>query len=103
MFKKTIILLLLAFFVTSCETMGSVKRGLTGEKLKSSDEFFVRKKAPLSLPPKFDELPSPTARGSGKVESSNITDKLKEKIITEETASGSSSTEESILEKIKRK
>lgn len=103
MFKKTIILLLLAFFVTSCETMSSVKRGLTGEKLKSSDEFFVRKKAPLSLPPKFDELPSPTGRGSGKIESSNITDKLKEKIITEETASGSSSTEESILEKIKRR
>jgi len=105
MFKKIIILLLLGFFVTSCETMGSVKRGLTGEKMKSSDEFFVRKKAPLSLPPEFDELPIPSARGTGKVESSNITDKLKEKIVNDETAStsSSSSTEESIIKKIRQK
>ena len=103
MFKKTIILILIAFFVTSCETMGSIKRGLTGEKLESSDEFFVRKKAPLSMPPKFDELPTPTARGTGKVESTDITEKLKKEILTKETGSTSSSTEESILRKIKQR
>jgi hypothetical protein len=103
MFKKISILLLLTFFISSCETMGSVKRGLTGEKLKSSDEFFIRKKAPLSLPPKFDELPTPSATGTGKVESSDVTDKLKEEILTIETNSSTSTTEESILEQIKRR
>ena len=103
MFKKIIILLLLAFFVTSCETMTSVKRGLTGEKIESTDEFFVRKKAPLSMPPKFDELPTPSASGTGKVESSDITDKLKEEILTKGTDSIPSSTEESILKKIKQR
>ena len=103
MFKKIIILLLLAFFVTSCDTMNSVKRGLTGEKMESSDEFFIRKKAPLSMPPKFDELPTPSASGTGKVESSDITDKLKEEILTKGTGSTPSSTEESILKKIKRR
>jgi len=103
MFKKIIILLLLALFATSCETMGAVKRGLTGEKVKSTDEFFVRKKAPLSMPPKFDELPTPSASGTGKVESSNITDKLKEKILTKGTDVIPSSTEESILKKIKQR
>ena len=103
MLKKIIILLSLAFLVSSCETMGSVKRALTGEKLESTDEFFVRKKDPLSLPPKFDELPAPSAEGTGKIETSNITDKLKEKILIEETNSISSSTEESILKKIRRR
>jgi|TARA_B110000263_G_C15290430_1_gene502988 predicted small secreted protein len=103
MFKKINILLLLAFLVTSCETMGSVKRGLTGEKVKSTDEFFVRKKAPLSLPPKFDELPTPSARGTGKVESTNITDKLKEKIVNNESSTTPTSTEESMLKKIRQK
>ena len=37
MLKKIIILLSLTFFITSCETMGSVKRGLTGEKLENTD------------------------------------------------------------------
>ena len=103
MFKKIIILLLLAFFVTSCDTMNSVKRGLTGEKMESSDEFFIRKKAPLSMPPKFDELPTPSASGTGKVESSDITDKLKKEILTKGTDSIPSSTEESMLKKIKQR
>ena len=102
MLKKIIILLSLTFFITSCETMGSVKRGLTGEKLENTDEFFVRKKDPLSLPPKFDELPAPSEEGMGKVESSNITDKLKENISIEENNSVSSSTEETILKKIRK-
>ena len=103
MFKKIIILLSLAFLVSSCETMSSVKRGLTGEKIESTDEFFVRKKDPLSLPPKFDELPDPSAKGEDNLESVNITEKLKEKILVEETNSESSSTEESILKKIRRR
>ena len=41
-------------------------------------------------------------KGMSKVESSNITDKLKEKILIEETNSASSSTEESILKKIRK-
>ena len=103
MLKKIIILFSLIFFITSCETMNSVKRGLTGAKLENTDEFFVRKKDPLSLPPKYDELPTPSEKGMGKVESSNITDKLKENILIEETNSASSSTEESILKKIRKR
>ena len=103
MFKKIIILLSVAFLVSSCETMGSVKRALTGEKLESTDEFFVKKKAPLSLPPKFNELPAPSTKNTGKTETSKITDKLKEKILIEETDSVSSSTEESILKKKRRR
>tara|TARA_B100001179_G_C18494212_1_gene361351 strand:- start:21 stop:353 length:333 start_codon:yes stop_codon:yes gene_type:complete len=57
-FKKLAILFL--FFNTACATLESVKSGLTGEKKGSgADEFLVKKKDPLVLPPKFNELPIP--------------------------------------------
>ena len=61
--KKTIFLMLLIFLVTSCaDSWSNVKRGLTGAKQKSTDEFLVQKKDPLILPPDFDSLPSPSDR-----------------------------------------
>ena len=46
--KKTIFLMLLIFLVTSCaDSWSNVKRGLTGAKQKSTDEFLVQKKDPL--------------------------------------------------------
>tara|TARA_B100000686_G_C16609043_1_gene872796 strand:- start:280 stop:588 length:309 start_codon:yes stop_codon:yes gene_type:complete len=97
--KKKILLFILVFFIPSCGTLDSVKRGITGEKQKSTDEFLVKKKDPLILPPDYENLPSPTERKVAKEEFS-IT-----KTLTEETSikknSGSSSTEESILKRIK--
>ena len=52
--KQTIFFVLLIFLVTSCaDTWGNVKRGLTGAKQDSTDEFLVKKKDPLILPPRF--------------------------------------------------
>ena len=61
MFKKNIYLFLLIILLNSCagDTFDSFKRGVTGEKQKSSDEFLVEKKSPLVMPPDFDELPIP--------------------------------------------
>jgi len=56
MYKKIIYLLSIfsiIFFVTSCE---SVKRGLSGEKVKSTDEFLIKKKDPLIMPPDYENL-----------------------------------------------
>ena len=55
MHKKIIYILVLIYFVTSCaDTFDSVKRGLTGSKRQSADEFLVKKKDPLILPPDFE-------------------------------------------------
>ena len=60
MLKKIIFFLMLTFFITSCaDTFDSVKRGLTGAKANSTDEFLVKKKDPLTMPPKWDDLPVP--------------------------------------------
>jgi len=48
--------LLSCSFLFSCQ---SVKDGLSGRKGENSDEFLVKKKNPLVLPPNYMELPKP--------------------------------------------
>ena len=99
MFKKITYIIVLAFFVTSCgDTLSSVKRGLTGAKANSADEFLVKKKDPLILPPDFESLPTPEERSVDSEEFS-IFDKTFETSI-EDNSSTSSSVEDSILKKI---
>ena len=102
MFKKIIYIILLTFFVTSCgDTLSSVKRGLTGEKANSADEFLVKKKDPLILPPDFEDLPTPGEKIAA-AEEILVFDKNLETLI-EDNSSTPSSLEDSILKKIQLK
>jgi len=103
--KKTIFLMLLIFLVTSCaDSWSNVKRGLTGAKQKSTDEFLVQKKDPLILPPDFDSLPSPSDREEAIEEMSSFEKTFKQESETEITASSAeSSAEDSILKQIRKK
>ncbi len=101
MYNKIIYLLsifFIIFFVTSCE---SVKRGLSGEKVKSTDEFLIKKKDPLIMPPDYENLPSPSERTVAREEISTFEKTLGTSI--ENSSSTSSSTENSILKKIQSK
>ena len=98
MFKKLISILFLILFVSSCD---SVRKGLTGEKTLSSDEFLVQKKDPLVLPPNYDKLPTPNERRQATEELSVFEKSLEFKI--EEETSSSGTVEQSILKKIKSK
>ena len=97
--------MLLIFLVTSCaDTWGNVKRGLTGAKQKSTDEFLVQKKDPLILPPDFESLPSPSDREEAIEEMSSFEKTLKQTSETEITDSSTeSSAEYSILKQIRKK
>ena len=76
--------MLLIFLVTSCaDSWSNVKRGLTGAKQKSTDEFLVQKKDPLILPPDFDSLPSPSDRDEAIEEMSSFEKTLKKASETE--------------------
>ena len=102
--KKIIFSLLLVILITSCGTWGTVKRGLTGQKQVSTDEFLVQKKDPLILPPDFDSLPSPSDREEALEEMSSIEKKLKQASETEITSSSAKgSVEDSILKQIRKK
>ena len=102
MLKKIIYIILLALFVTSCaDTFGSIKRGLTGEKSNTTDEFLVKKKDPLILPPDYENLPTPDERDTAKDEITIFENNLDN--LEEEGTSGSSSVENSIMKKIQSK
>ena len=105
MFKKIIYMLLLVFFTVSCaDSFDSIKRGLTGAKKTSADEFLIKKKDPLILPPDFDSLPSPSDREEAIEEISSIEKTLQqasEKEIISSSTGGSA--EDSILKQIRKK
>ncbi len=101
MYKKIIYILSLIFFITSCDTLSSVKKGLTGEKENSIDEFFIKKKDPLIIPPDFEDLPTPDELSTETAEISDFEKDLE--ISIEDNSSASGSVEDSILKKIRSK
>jgi len=102
--REIIFFIVIIMFLSSCgDTLSSVKRGLTGAKGKSGDEFFVEKKDPLTLPPDYENLPTPTAAQGSNENTTSIKEKLKTESFEEETPSTSSSNEESILRQIRKK
>ena len=106
-FNKTIILIF--FLITACaETLDDVKKGLGGGKQNSTDEFLVKKKDPLVLPPKWGDLPVPGQSldiNEGIEEATDIEELIQlgkdQKKIT--NIEPGSSAEDSILKQIKQK
>ena len=101
MYRKFILYLItLSFLITSCgrSDWSEIKRGVTGAKSTDSDEFLVKKKDPLILPPDFESLPTPGDRRAAKQEISIFEETLGE---TTEEDDSSKSIEQSILKKIK--
>ena len=54
------IIIIIFFLITACAaSWEDVKKGFGGAKRKSTDEFLVKKKEPLVMPPKWKDLPRP--------------------------------------------
>ena len=102
MLKKITYILLFIFLVSCANTFDSVKRGLTGAKKSSADEFLVKKKDPLILPPDYDSLPSPDDRTIAKEEISIFKKSSIETSSAEDTSSSTKSVEQSIIQRIKK-
>ena len=102
------IIIIIFFLITACQSSwDDIKKGLGGEKRTSTDEFLVRKKEPLVMPPKWKNLPEPGGVMKSDDEVEEVTDieeliklgKNKESSTNDEQGSGD--LEESILKKIK--
>ena len=103
---KIKLLLLLLVLITSCQT---IKDGLTGKKNNNSDEFLVKKKNPLELPPDFDQLPTPKKNEENDNQSAEIDEEIEnlfknsdEIESSNDTADINQSAEEFILKKINK-
>ena len=100
--KITLIALIFFVTVSACD---SVKRGLSGQKKRTTQEFLVKSKDPLVLPPRFNELPEPGKvltsfeedDVEGNIEKLLNTKKSKTKKIS---SKGTKSLEESIIKEI---
>jgi len=73
--KITLVSLIFLMMVSACD---SVKRGLSGKKKKTTQEFLIKSKDPLVLPPRFNELPEPgkTLTDNSEVDLENNIEKL---------------------------
>ena len=90
--------LLLFIFLVSCGTFGEVGKALRNEKTRTTDEFLIEKRGPLSLPPKMSELPIPRSNSETNKESKNIFGVVSESDKTEEK----SELENIFLEEIRK-
>jgi hypothetical protein len=102
------IIIIIFFLITACaSSWEDVKKGLGGEKRTSTDEFLVRKKEPLVMPPKWKNLPEPggVMKSDNEVEEATDIEELmklgKNKESSTNYEQGNGNLEESILKKIK--
>ena len=101
---KTILLyFILITFLHSCGGASDAAKVLKNEKVTNTDEFLVKKRDPLILPPEHNTLPDPNSMNkSKKTESNNINKILKLPDQSTSTTTGSSSVEESIIKNIRK-
>ena len=99
--KKILFFFILLPFLHACGSLSEAGKVLRNEKIKTTDEFLVKKRTPLVLPPDYDSLPTP---GSAQKEKANQESSINE-IFKMPQEQGSSSTkttsvEQSIINKI---
>tara|TARA_Y100000591_G_scaffold316828_1_gene325831 strand:- start:1601 stop:1891 length:291 start_codon:yes stop_codon:yes gene_type:complete len=90
--------ILLLFILTSCGTFQEAGKAMRNEKTRTTDEFLIEKRGPLSTPPKMGELPKPNANGQDDRENQGVLGSIKEKTISEEK----SELENILLEEIRK-
>ena len=97
--KINLYLLFLFLFICACGDVGKILRN---EKIRTTDEFLIKKKDPLMLPPDYKVIPLPDSINKEAKEKNDTLKKIlktkNKKIIKEK----SSSVEDSIIKKIPR-
>ena len=100
--NQLIFLYLIFIFLNGC---AAVQEGFSSNKKTGSDAFLVEKKAPLVMPPNYEELPIPKLENQQSEEKSDNIKKLisnDNKSTNKSISSGNDdSLEKNILEKIK--
>ena len=102
MTARIIFLILFSSILISCSSVKDAGKVLRNEKTKSTDEFLVKKREPLVLPPDYNEIPKPGSINEKKI---NEKDKIKNSKSSERPnleKNKASNVEESILEKIRK-
>ena len=100
--KKINFVLIILFALNSCGTLKEAGKVIRNEKIVTTDEFLVKKRNPLVLPPDYEEIPLP---GSIRENKKKQEDRIKTILGASEIknpGNKSSSIEEQILDKIRK-
>ena len=96
--NKSLLYMFFVVFLNSCGSMSEAGKVLRNEKIKTTDEFLVKKRQPLVLPPDYNTLPTPGTKEK-KVDN-NINKILKIPNQSDTSKSNTTSIEQSIINKI---
>ena len=101
--KKKFLIILVPIFLYSCQGLSDAKKVMENQKVISTDEFLVKKKNPLVLPPDFEKIPEPgTLKQDKKSEKQKLEKILNVEINENNIKDEVSSSEQSILNQIRK-
>jgi len=101
--KKNFIFIFIFIFLSNCQDLGNLKKVMSGQKINTTDEFLIKKKDPLILPPQHDKLPLPKSSDLQEKENNTIKSILKTGKNSEiKKNSSMSSLEKKILEELRK-
>ena len=101
--KKNFIFIFIFIFLSHCLSLGNFIKVMTGQKVNTTDEFLIKKKDPLILPPQYDQLPLPKGGDFQEKKENTVKSILKTGKNSEIKKSSSvSSLEKKILEELRK-
>ena len=101
--KKIFLVVVLSFLFHSCGAgIENAAKVLRNEKVKSTDEFLVKKREPLIMPPDYNTLPKPDSQPKKSIEEDRIKKIINNSKKKNTINNKSTSTEDSILKKIRK-
>ena len=100
--KNINFLLIILITLVSCGSVEEAGKVLRNEKIKTTDEFLVKKRKPLILPPDYNEIPEPGTKTENKINENEKIKKMLKSTENNNIKNNSSSTEQSILNKIRK-
>ena len=99
--KKYFFFFSILIILNSCgDSWGNFRKTMTGEKVVTTDEFLIKKKDPLVLPPEYEELPLPKTK---KKESRSLTETSLGSKKTQSSSQKPSSVENAVLKELRKK
>ncbi len=100
--KKISIIVLCFIFGLFLYSCGNVGKTLRNEKVTNTDEFLVKKRQPLTLPPDYQNLPKPGSKSLDQEDERNKINKILKVPKNKVNKKGSSNVEQSIISQIRK-
>ncbi len=102
MLRNFFILPILLFLISCGGGWENFESAVSGKKKVTTDEYLIKKKDPLILPPDYDKLPLPNSKKSSNRESNRIESILSEEGSHNENKQKKSPLETSIEEELRK-